>query len=145
VVRGWATAATLPVLLDGFVIQNEHMVMPEALFTFLVMGAMALILWRERIRWPAALVAGVLAGCAVDVRTEGLPLLALFPAAVLLRGLRQDGSWRWRNWRGWLAAGVMAVPVGAGVVLRAVPGHQAACRRAETVPAGTSVETAAAR
>ena len=107
--RGWATAATLPMLLDGFEIEDEHMVMPEALFTFLVMGSLALIIWRSRVRWPAALLAGVLAGCAVDVRTEGLPVLVLFPAAVLLRGLRQDGSWRWRNWRGWLAAGVMAV------------------------------------
>ena len=106
--RGWATAAALPVLLDGFEIEDEHMVMPEALFTFLVMGAMALILWRGRVRWPAALLAGVLAGCAVDVRTAGLPVLVLFPAAVLLRGLRQDGSWRWRSWRGWLAAGAMA-------------------------------------
>ena len=42
----WATAATLPVLLDGFVIEDEHMVMAEALFTFLVMLSMLLILWR---------------------------------------------------------------------------------------------------
>ena len=41
----WATAATLPVLLDGFVIEDEHMVMAEALFTFLVMLSMLLILW----------------------------------------------------------------------------------------------------
>ena len=114
--RGWATAATLPVLLDGFEIEAEHMVMPEALFTFLIMCAMALILWRGRVRWPAALLAGVLAGCAVDVRTAGLPMLVLFPAAALLRGLRQDGSWRWRNWRGWLAAGVMAAGCAMPVV-----------------------------
>ena len=44
----WATAATLPVLLDGFMIEDEHMVMAEALFTFLVMLAMLLILWRTR-------------------------------------------------------------------------------------------------
>jgi hypothetical protein len=39
----WATAATLPVLLDGFEIEDEHMVMAEALFTFLVMAALLLI------------------------------------------------------------------------------------------------------
>ena len=53
----WATAATLPVLLDGFEIEDEHMVMAEALFTFLIMLAMLLILWRARCRgrsrcWP---------------------------------------------------------------------------------------------
>jgi hypothetical protein len=109
----WATAATLPMLLDGFVIEDEHMVMAEALFTFLVMLAMLLILWQSQVRWPVALLSGLLAGYAVDVRSEGLPVLVMFPAFVLLRGLRKDGSWRWwtwrwRNWRGWLAAGVMA-------------------------------------
>ena len=104
----WSTAATLPVLLDGFVIEDEHMVMTEALFTFLVVLSMLLILWRTPVRWPVALLAGLLAGYAVDVRTEGLPVLVLFPVALLIRGLREDGSWRWRNWQAWLAAAVMA-------------------------------------
>jgi hypothetical protein len=109
----WATIATLPVLLDGFVIEDEHMVMAEALFTFLVMLSMLLILWHgahsRRIAWPVALLAGLLAGYAVDVRSEGLPVLVMFPVVLLVRGLRQDGAWVWRNWRPWLAAAAMAV------------------------------------
>ena len=107
--RGWATAATLPVLLDGFEIEDEHMVMAEALFTFLVMLAMLLMLWRGRMSWPVALLAGVLTGCAVDVRTEGLPVLVLFPVFVLLCELKgSPGKSRW-DWRGWLAGCAMGV------------------------------------
>jgi hypothetical protein len=67
------------------------MLMAEALFTFLIMLALLLILWRDRVTWPMALAAGLLAGYAVDVRSEGLPVLVLFPLG------------------GWLAAAVMAV------------------------------------
>ena len=105
----WATAATLPVLLDGFEIEDEHMVMAEALFTFLIVLAMLLILWRAGVPWPVALLAGLLVGYAVDVRSEGLPVLVLFPGFLLLRALSRGG---WRNWRHrsvWLAAIVMAV------------------------------------
>ena len=109
----WATVATLPVLLDGFEIEDEHMVMAEALFTFLIMLAMLLILWRARVARPAALLAGLLAGYAVDVRSEGLPVLVLFPAFLLLRALTHGG---WRNWRGWLAAIVMAAGCAAPVL-----------------------------
>jgi hypothetical protein len=111
----WATVATLPVLLDGFVIEDEHMVMAEALFTFLVMASMLLVIWRSWVPWPVALLAGLLAGCAVDVRSEGLPVLLMFPVVLLVRGLRRDGAWRWRNWRAWLAAAVMAVGCAAPV------------------------------
>ena len=83
-------------LLDGFVIEDEHMVMTEALFTFLVM---LLILWSSafsrRISWPVALLAGLLAGYAVDVRSEGLPVLLMFPVALLVRGL----AWTAPGWR----------------------------------------------
>ncbi len=105
----WATAATLPVLLDGFVIEDEHLLMAESLFTFLVVLALFLILRTPRLSWPLALVAGLLVGYAVDVRSEGLPVLVLFPVALLLRGLRADGRWRWRNGPGWLAAAAMAL------------------------------------
>jgi hypothetical protein len=101
----WATLATLPVLLDGFEIEDEHMVMAEALFTFLVMLALLLILWRYRTWWLTALVAGLLVGYAVDVRSEGLPLLVLFPAFLVYRAIRLG----WKNWRGWLAAVALAV------------------------------------
>ena len=109
----WATVATLPVLLDGFVIEDEHMIMAEALFTFLIMLAMLLILWRAQVPWPVALLAGLLVGYAVDVRSEGLPVLVLFPAFLLLRALTHGG---WRNWRGWLAAIVMAAGCAAPVL-----------------------------
>ena len=112
----WSTAATLPVLLDGFEIEDEHMVMAEALFTFLVVLALTAILWSRRVPWWVALLAGLAAGYAVDVRSEGLPVLVLFPVALLLRGLRPDGAWVWRNWRGWLAAALMAVGCAAPVV-----------------------------
>jgi hypothetical protein len=101
----WATVATLPVLLDGFVIEDEHMVMAETLFTFLVMLAVLLLLWRDRVSWPAALAAGLLSGYAVVVRSEGLPILILFPAFLLLRTIRMG----WANWRGWLATGLLTV------------------------------------
>jgi len=97
----WATVATLPVLLDGFEIEDEHMVMAEALFTFLVMLALLMILWRYRTPWPIALVAGLLVGYAVDVRSEGLPLLIVFPLFLVWRG--------WRSWHGWLVAAAMAI------------------------------------
>jgi hypothetical protein len=120
----WATAATLPVLLDGFVIEDEHMVMTEALFTFLVVAALALMLWRTQVPWPAAVLAGLLTGYAVDVRSEGLPLLVLFPVALLLRGLREGGRWRWRNWRAWLAAVAITAGCAAPVLGYAVWFHQ---------------------
>jgi hypothetical protein len=108
----WSVAAALPVLLDGFEIEDEHMLMAEALFTFLVLLAMAVILWRRTVAWPAALAAGVLAGYAVVVRSEGLPVLVLFPLALAIRD--------WRSWRQWLTAGVLAagclMPVAAYVV-----------------------------
>ena len=116
----WATAATLPVLLDGFQIEDEHMVMAEVLFTFLVMLALLAILWRYRVWWPTALLAGLLVGCAVDVRSEGLPLLVLFPAFVLYRGLREGGR---GTWRGWLDGAMIAVGIAAPVVAYAAWFH----------------------
>jgi hypothetical protein len=115
VAKLWSTAAALPVLLDGYLIENEHLIMAETLFTFLLMAAMLLILWpRGQVSWWAALIAGLLVGYAVDVRTEGAVVLVLFPLFLLVHGWRDRG---WRSLRGWLAAVSMAIgcliPVGA--------------------------------
>jgi hypothetical protein len=110
--KRWATVAALPVLLDGFEVEDEHMIMAEALFTFLVMLAMLAILWRYRTPWLIALIAGLLVGCAVDVRNEGLLLLILFPAFLAYRAIRQG----WKNWRGWLAAVTLAAGCAAPVL-----------------------------
>ena len=41
----------------------------------------------------------------MDVRSEGLPLLVLFPAFLIYRAIRQG----WKKWRGWVAAVALAV------------------------------------
>jgi hypothetical protein len=69
------------------------------------MLAMLAILWRYRTPWLIALGAGLLVGYAVDVRSEGLPLLVLFPAFLIYRAIRQG----WKKWRGWLAVVALAI------------------------------------
>jgi hypothetical protein len=107
----WAAIATLPQLLDGYIIEDEHLIMAETLFTFLFMVVTLLLLWRPRPAWWTAVVAGLLVGAAAVVRTEGEVMLAVIPLYLLLRG------WSWKTLRGWSMAVVFAVasliPVGA--------------------------------
>jgi hypothetical protein len=107
--KRWSTIASLPVLLDGYMIENEHQIMAESLFTLLLMTAMLMLLWRRETKWWTAVIAGLLVGYAVDVRTEGAVVLVLFPLFLLIRG--------WRSLRGWVAAILMGLacllPVGA--------------------------------
>ena len=91
----WSTVAALPMLLDGYVIEDEHLIMAEALFTFLLMIAMLLILWRRQVSWWVALIAGLLVGYAVDVRTEGAIVLLVFPLFLCLRGWSQRCAAGW--------------------------------------------------
>ena len=81
----WATLATLPVLLNGFQVELEHMVMADTLFMFLLVVAVALLLWSERPSWPAVLVAGLLTGYAVTVWTGGLVMPVVFLGFLIVR------------------------------------------------------------
>ena len=106
--RWGSTLATLPVLLDAYQIQLEHLFMPDTLFAFLVVTAVALALWRDRPAPWVMLAAGLVTGYAVIVREAGLPLLVVLPVFFLIK------------WRGWLvplalAAGCLA-PVAAYAV-----------------------------
>jgi hypothetical protein len=93
--KTWSAIATLPQLLDGYIIEDEHLIMAETVFTFLLMIALLMLLWRPRTRWWTAAIAGLLVGAAAVVRTEGLIMLAVLPLFLLLRG------WSWKTLRGW--------------------------------------------
>jgi hypothetical protein len=101
--KTWSAVATLPQLLDGYIIEDEHMIMTETLFTFLLVIAMLMLLWKPRPVWWKMLVAGLITGCAALVRTDGEVMYAVFPLFLLLRG------WSWRTVRGWLMAITFAV------------------------------------
>jgi hypothetical protein len=109
--KTWSAIATLPQLLDGYIIEDEHLIMAETVFTFLLMIALLMLLWRPRTRWWTAGVAGLLVGSSMAVRTEGEVLLVVLPLFLLLRG------WSWKTLRGWGVAIVftvaMLVPFGA--------------------------------
>jgi 4-amino-4-deoxy-L-arabinose transferase-like glycosyltransferase len=112
--KKWSTIATLPVLYDGFMIEDEHLIMTEALFTFCVVLALLLVLRYRRMPWWTALIAGLLVGYAAIVRTEGVPFLAVFPVFLLVRGWRADGGWK--QARAWIAAIAMALGCAAPVL-----------------------------
>jgi hypothetical protein len=83
---GWgATLAMVPVLLSAYAIQLEHFLLSDTLFAFLIMIAVAVMMW-----WPhppvwAFAVTGLLLAAATLVRSQGLPLLFVFLACLLAR------------------------------------------------------------
>ncbi|WP_199486651.1 hypothetical protein [Actinomadura logoneensis] len=101
---GWGAAlAAAPVLLDGYQIQLEHLVLSDVQFTFLTMAAVTLLLWRDRPSWRVAAVIGLVIGVSWLTRSVGLPVLLGVLGYMVVR---------WMNWRV-LAATVVgcALPV----------------------------------
>jgi len=91
-----ATLATLPVLLDAYVIQLEQEILPDCAFTFLVVVAVTLVLWwpdEERPRWSLPWAA-VCLGVSAAFWPVGLPLLIVLLIYVLVRrfGWRRLGA-----------------------------------------------------
>jgi hypothetical protein len=85
-----ATAATVPVLYDGFEIQLEHLIMADVPFLFLVTLAVTLLLWDPQPSLRRCVLVGALLGISEIVRSVGLPLLAVFAVYMIIRRV----SWR---------------------------------------------------
>ncbi|MEQ4715331.1 hypothetical protein [Nonomuraea sp. B19D2] len=80
--RWVATLATVPVLLDAYQVELEHLLVSDTLFMFLVVAAVALCVTERR----ATVVAiGLLLAAATLTRTVGQPLIVLFAAWFVLR------------------------------------------------------------
>lgn len=83
--RWAATLATVPVLLDAYQIELEHLLVSDTLFMFLVVAAVVLGL-RKDLTWRTAVAIGLLLAAATLTRTVGQPLLVILGAWLLLRG-----------------------------------------------------------
>ncbi len=77
-VRPWMAAlATVPVLLDGFQLLIEQMVMSDALLQFFVVLGIVLLLWRPRPDLVTASAAGLSFACAALTRYVGESLVVV--------------------------------------------------------------------
>ncbi|WP_346039965.1 hypothetical protein [Actinomadura chokoriensis] len=95
-----AAALTVPVLIPVHQVALEHMLMSDSLFTFLLLVAVAAVLWRRRSTWWLGAIAGTFTAFAALTRSTGLPLIAVILVAMLLRRA---------GWRACVAAVVMFV------------------------------------
>ncbi|TDD73504.1 hypothetical protein E1298_33885 [Actinomadura rubrisoli] len=88
---GWGAAlAAAPVLLDAYQIQLETLILSDTTFTFLVMCAVTLLLWRDRPTWKIAASVGLIIGLAWLTRSVGMPVLL----GVLLFMLVRRSGWK---------------------------------------------------
>lgn len=95
--------AAAPILLDGYQLQIEHNIMTEALFEALLLGALALLIWRARPGYYALAGAGLCFGLAATVRPVAEIAAVVVACAALL-------AWRSRRRRpaaGWLAVSLL--------------------------------------
>jgi hypothetical protein len=84
-----ATLATVPVLFDASFLRLEQAVLSDTLFIFLVVAALAVLLWRPVLTSRAAAAAGLLLAWAALTRTVALPLLVVAVLYLLLRRARR--------------------------------------------------------
>lgn len=88
--RWLAACAAAPILLDAYQVQIEQMIMPDVWFEALIVAGMAVLLWRPRLTFWAAVGAGLLLGATATLREVGVILI--LPA--LLYAVATSGGWR---------------------------------------------------
>jgi len=84
--RWLAALAIAPVLLDGYQLQAEEMIMPDVFFEALVVLALVILLWKPIASWRALIASGLLLGIGVTVHEFGLILIAPVVLYLLVNG-----------------------------------------------------------
>jgi len=120
VVRWLAALAAAPVLLDAYQLQMEQMIMPDVWFEAMIVGALALLLWRPAVSAPFAAWAGLILGTSATLKTLGEVLIV--PCLVYL--LAAGGAWRRALTVSAAFAAAFALPVFVYCTIQAVStGH----------------------
>jgi hypothetical protein len=100
--RRWLSAlATAPVLLDGYQLQIEQLIMPNLMFEALIVAGLTALAWQPRPRPGLAAAAGLALGASATVFQPGEILI--LPALFYL--LLTPVSWRHR----WQQAGALCL------------------------------------
>jgi hypothetical protein len=105
--RWLAALAIAPVLLDGYQLQIEQMIMPDVWFETLIVAGLAILLWQPRPGWRRVVIGGIVLGASATVAQVGE---ALLPAAVIYL-LAAGGGWRQAIGKAAAVCGSFALPI----------------------------------
>jgi hypothetical protein len=120
----WAAAlAAAPILLDAYQLQMEQTIMPDVAFEALILGGLAILLWKPRPSLIRILVGAFVLGLAADVRQVGE--LLIVPVAVFAVLAAGAAHRRWRRRAGYLGLAVVccAVPMLTYMTISQVAGQ----------------------
>jgi hypothetical protein len=105
--RWLAALAIAPILLDGYQLQIEQMIMPDVWFEALIVAGLAILLWQPTPGWRRVVIGGIVLGTSATVAQVGE---ALLPAAVIYL-LAAGGGWRQAIGKAAAACGSFALPI----------------------------------
>ncbi|HXP22353.1 MAG TPA: hypothetical protein VN840_22135 [Streptosporangiaceae bacterium] len=88
--RWLGALAMAPVLLDGYQLQAEHMIMPDVWFEAMIVAGLAVLLWDQVPRLRMLIIGSLILGGATGLRQAGEILIV--PALILAIAL--GGGWR---------------------------------------------------
>jgi hypothetical protein len=105
--RWLAAVAIAPVLLDGYQLQIEQMIMPDLWFEALIVAGLAILLWQPRPGWRRVVIGGIVLGTSATFAQVGEALL--LPAVIYL--LAAGGGWRRAIGKAAAVCGAFALPI----------------------------------
>jgi hypothetical protein len=92
--RWLAAVATAPLLLDPYIVASEHLILPDSVFLFLMVLAIAVLTWHAVPSIRAVAAAGLMLGLASLVMVSGVWLALVALVFVLIAA---PGDWRARR------------------------------------------------